>query len=63
MTVKDLVSVMDDTQEVMIITKKYYAETYRYVASEIPPNVLGETVYKVFPHHNGTELELSISIA
>ena len=54
---------MYDTQEVMIIAEKHYAEIYRYFASEIPPAMLGETVYKVFPHLNGTDLELAISIA
>lgn len=62
MTVKDLVSVMDDTQEVIIIATKYYAEMYRCFAKDISPTMLAETVHKVFPHLNGTELELAISI-
>lgn len=62
MTVRDLVSVMDDTQEVIIITEKYYVGLYRYFASEIPPTILAETVHKVFPKLNGNELELAISI-
>lgn len=62
MTVRDLVSVMDDTQEVVIITTKYYAEIYRHLAKDIPPTMLAETVHKVFPKLNGKELELAISI-
>lgn len=65
MTVKDLVSVMDDTQEVMIVSKTSYVSIHRYLAKEIPPTFLGATASKVFPHSynsNSTDLELAIEV-
>jgi len=65
MTVRDLVSVMDDTQEVMIVSKTSYVGIYRYYAKDIPPTFLGATISKVFPHSynsNSTDLELAIEV-
>lgn len=65
MTVRDLVSVMDDTQEVMIVSKISYVGIHRYLADDIPPTFLGATVHKVFPHNYGSnsrDLELTIEL-
>lgn len=66
MTVRDLVSVMDDTQEVMIVSKVSYVGIHRYdLTSDIPPTFLGATVHKVYPHSynpNSTDLELAIEL-
>ena len=58
MTVRDLMSVVDGEQELVIIIDWATAGFYRCKADSVPPTLLEATIARVFPHHNGVELSI-----
>lgn len=63
MTIKELGTVIDGEQELVIISNWRAAGFYRCKADSIPPALLGDEVSRVFPHHNGIELSIETTKA